>query len=134
MRLFTPKPGLGRSLSPVKKSQKKKKRLELTDAREYSRPEPFKYLTFPTPQEVSLKLDVSPVPSATDGNGVDGGCDAIRIGVERPVKGLVFDVEGEDARWSDQALDVVPGDDQVVRVWKLKGRKLKARYLGDGSA
>ena len=47
---------------------------------------------------------------------------------------MVFDVEGEDARWSDQALDVVPGDDQVVRVWKLEGRKLKARYLGDGSA
>jgi len=52
---------------------------------------------------------------------------------------LVFEVEGEDARWGDQALDVVPGDDQVVRVWKLKARKLKARklkarYLGDGSA
>jgi beta-mannosidase len=47
---------------------------------------------------------------------------------------LVLDVEGEDAKWGDQALDVVPGDDQVVRVWNLKGRKLKARYLGDGSA
>lgn len=103
----------------------------------YSRPEPFKYLTFPTPQEVALKLDVSPVPSATaDGNGaVDGGgCDEIRVGVGRPIKGLVLDVEGEGARWDDQALDVVPGDDQVVRVWNLKGRKIKARYLGDGSA
>lgn len=102
----------------------------------YSRPEPFKYLTFPTPQEVSLRLDVSLASSTEDGNGGDGleGCDAIRVGVERPIKGLVLDVEGEDAGWSDQALDVVPGDDQVVRVWNLKGRKLKARYLGDGSA
>jgi hypothetical protein len=43
-------------------------------------------------------------------------------------------VEGEDAKWSDQVLDVVPGDDQVVRVWNLNGRRVKARYLGDGSA
>lgn len=96
-----------------------------------SRPEPYKYLTFPTPQEVSLELDASPGNNGADGLG---GYDTIRIGVERPIKGLVLDVEGEDAKWSDQALDVVPGDDQVVKVWNLKGRKLKARYLGDGSA
>ena len=72
--------------------------------------------------------------SASSATGNDGGCDAIRISVERPIKGLVLDVEGEDAEWSDQALDVVPDDNQVVRVWNLKGRKVKARYLGDGSA
>jgi len=97
-------------------------------------PEPYKYLTFPTPQEVALKLDAFSVPSTVNGSGVGGGYDAVRVGVERPIKGLVLDVEGEDATWSDQALDVVPGDDQVVRVWNLKGRKLRARYLGDGSA
>jgi len=87
------------------------------------------------PQDVSLKLDVSPAFSTAGGNSaVAGGYDVIRVGVERPIKGLVLDVEGEDAKWSDQALDVVPGDDQVVKVWNLKGRKLKARYLGDGSA
>lgn len=84
---------------------------------------------------MSLKLDVSPVHSSTGGDGVDEGrYDAVRVGVERPIKGLVLDVEGEDAKWSDQALDVVPGDNQVVRVWNLKGRKIKARYLGDASA
>ena len=77
---------------------------------------------------------MSPASATADGNSaVDGGYDTIRIGVERPIKGLVLDVEGEDARWSDQALDVVPGDDQVVKVWNLKDRKLKVRYLGDGS-
>jgi len=107
--------------------QKTKKGSELTDNSGISlRPEPFKYLAFPTPEDVSLKLDVS----STE----DEGFDAIRVGVERPIKGLVLDVEGEDAKWSDQALDVVPGDDQVVRVWNLQGRELKARYLGDGSA
>jgi len=82
-------------------------------------PEPFKYLTFPTPQEVSLTLDVSSPSSAMDGGNLDGGYDTIRVGVERPIKGLVLDVDGEDTKWSDQALDVVPGDDQVVKVWNL---------------
>ena len=68
------------------------------------------------------------------GGGRYSSYDEIRVGVERPIKGLVLDVEGEDARWSDQALDVVPGDDQVVKVWNLKGREVKVRYLGDGSA
>jgi len=102
------------------------------------RPEPFKYLTFPTPREVSLRLDVFPIHlAAVDVNtGVGGSasCDGIRIGVERPIKGLILEVGGEDAKWSDQALDVVPGDDQVVRVWNLNGRRVEARYLGDGSA
>ena len=98
-----------------------------TDIGDIHRPEPFKYLTFPTPEEVSLKLDVS----STE----DGGWATIRVGVERPIKGLVLDVEGEDAKWSDQAVDMVPGDDQVVKVWNLQGRgEIKARYLGDGSA
>ena len=67
--------------------------------------------------------------------GGDSSCDAIRVGVERPIKGLVLDVEGEEVKWSDQALDLVPGDEQVVNVWNLKGRKVKARYLGsDGNA
>lgn len=76
-----------------------------------------------------------PASSVADGRNIaDRGYDAIRISVERPIKGLVLDVEGKDAKWSDQALDVVPGDDQVVKVWGLKGRKLKARYLGSTSA
>lgn len=80
-------------------------------------PEPWKYLTFPDP---GLNIDV------------DG--DEVTISVEKPVKGLILDTEGEEAEWSDQALDMFPGDTQRVTAKGLKGRKVTARYIGDGSA
>ena len=47
----------------------------------------------------------------------------------------MLDVEGEaDAVWSDQAIDLVPDDPQVVQVKGLDGRKVLVRFLGDGSA
>lgn len=80
-------------------------------------PEPWKYLTFPDP---GLRIDV------------DG--DEVTITVDKPVKGLVLDTEGDEADWSDQALDMFPGDSQVVTAKGLNGRKVTARYIGDGSA
>ena len=59
----------------------------------------------------------------------DGEC--VRLAVRKPVKGVVLDVDGEDAQWGDQMLDLVPGDPQTVRVSGLKGRKIKIRFLGD---
>jgi beta-mannosidase len=44
------------------------------------------------------------------------------------------DRAGEEVKWSDQAIDMFPGDTQVVEAKGLKGRKVKARYIGDGSA
>jgi beta-mannosidase len=52
----------------------------------------------------------------------------------KPIKGIVLDADGEDIKWSDQAIDLVPGDPQMLRAVGLKGRKVLARYLGDGSA
>ncbi len=65
-----------------------------------------------------------------------GGKDArITLSAKKPIKGLILDVEGaEDASWSDQAIDLVPDDPQVVSVQGLNGRKVTARFLGDGSA
>ena len=80
-------------------------------------PEPFKYITFPDP-----KLEI-----ASKGDQVTLNC-------QKPIKGLVLDVDGEECRWSDQAIDLFPGDEQVVNAKGLGGRKVKARYLGDGSA
>ncbi|BEI83975.1 hypothetical protein CcaverHIS002_0405790 [Cutaneotrichosporon cavernicola] len=80
-------------------------------------PEPWKYLTFPDP---GLKMVVKG--------------DEVSVSAEKPVKGLVLDVEGDECEWSDQALDLMPGDTQVVVAKGLNGREVKARYIGDGSA
>ncbi|KAI0353465.1 glycoside hydrolase family 2 protein [Trametes cingulata] len=83
-------------------------------------PEPYKYLKFPA--DVGLQIVV----------GADGA--RVQLSATRPVKGLVLDVEGADARWSDQAIDLVPDDPQTITVQGLDGRTIHARYLGDGSA
>jgi len=59
---------------------------------------------------------------------------SIELSTRRPVKGVVLDVEGEVVQWSDQAIDLVPDDPQIVKAVGLKGRQVKARFLGDGSA
>ena len=86
------------------------------------RPEPFKYISFPDIKDVGLSIAV----------GKDG--ESVELSTRKPIKGLVLDVEGDAAQWSDQAIDLVPGDDQVVRAIALNGREVKARYLGDGTA
>nr|GAT59392.1 glycoside hydrolase family 2 protein [Mycena chlorophos] len=80
-------------------------------------PEPFKFLNFGNPA-IEVKVDGEQVTLSTN----------------RPVKGLVLDVEGEDVKWSDQALDLVPDDAQTIRAEGLAGRKVLLRYLGDGTA
>lgn len=86
------------------------------------RPEPFKFIAFPKVEELGLKVAV----------GTDG--ESVTLTTEKPIKGVVLDVEGDDVQWSDQALDLFPGDAQVVRAVGLKGRDVKVRFLGDGSA
>ena len=64
--------------------------------------------------------------------GKDG--ESVELSTRKPIKGLVLDVEGDAAQWSDQAIDLVPDDPQVVSVQGLGGRQVLARFLGDGSA
>jgi beta-mannosidase len=45
-----------------------------------------------------------------------------------------MDVDGPDVKWSDQGIDLVPDDPQTIKAVGLKGRQLKLRYLGDGTA
>ncbi|KAI0263626.1 beta-mannosidase [Gloeopeniophorella convolvens] len=91
-------------------------------ARHANWPEPYKYIAFPTREEVALTVALR----------ADG--ETLEVAAARPVKGVVLEVEGAEVRWSDQALDVVPGDTQVVRARGLEGRAVKARFLGDGTA
>jgi beta-mannosidase len=60
---------------------------------------------------------------------VDG--DTVRVTAKKPAKAVMLDVEGDgdEVRWSDNALDVIPGDPQTVTVRGLNGRKVTARWL-----
>lgn len=85
-------------------------------------PEPWKYIVFPDPG-----LTITP---AEDGETLILSC-------KRPIKGIVLDVEDRstdddagECKWSDQAIDLMPGDDQMVVAQGLKGRKVKARVSG----
>lgn len=90
--------------------------------RNWVRPEPFKYIHFPDVKDLGLEI----VPT--------GDGESVSLSTQRPVKGIVLDVEGEEVRWGDQAIDLVPGDPQVVKAIGLKGRSVKNRFLGDGTA
>ncbi|KAF8915918.1 glycoside hydrolase family 2 protein [Mucidula mucida] len=85
-------------------------------------PEPFKFITFPEIAEVGLKAEVS-------ADGI-----SVMLSTNKPVKGVVLDAEGEFVKWSDQAIDLVPGDPQFVKAIGLNGRPVKMRFLGDGTA
>jgi len=56
------------------------------------------------------------------------------LSTKKPIKGLILDVDGDDVKWNDQAIDLIPDDPQVVRAIGLNGREVKVRFLGDGSA
>ncbi|KAL9712669.1 hypothetical protein Ac2012v2_003906 [Leucoagaricus gongylophorus] len=85
-------------------------------------PEPFKFIKFPPKSELGLKITV----------GQDG--ETLTLECQKPIKGIVLDVDGDDVKWSDQAIDLVPGDPQTIRAVGLNGREVQARFLGDGTA
>jgi beta-mannosidase len=64
---------------------------------------------------------------------VDEDGETVHISCKKPIKGLVMDTDGEEPTWSDQALDVFPGDPQVVRTVGLNGREILVRFLGDNT-
>lgn len=78
-------------------------------------PQPFRYVDFPDP---GLKITV------------DG--DKLEVEVTKPLKALVLsaDGEGDEVNWSDNALDVMPGDKQFVTAKGLNGRGLKYSHMG----
>ncbi|KAF5360479.1 hypothetical protein D9756_004513 [Leucocoprinus leucothites] len=96
-------------------------------ARHVNWPEPYKYVQFPDPGlKVTVKREVN-------------GSAVLRVEVERPVKSLFFSVQEADERdwevlWSDNNLDVVPGDPQEIVVKNLRQRKIQYAYLGGEKA
>lgn len=91
-------------------------------ARDVDWPQPFKYLDFS-----DRGLEVRPETTISTGEGQQ----ALKISARKPVKCLVFE-ERDGVRVSDSAMDIVPGDEQVVIVTGLheSDAPLKHRYLG----
>ncbi|GAA5938442.1 hypothetical protein JCM3775_000893 [Rhodotorula graminis] len=87
-------------------------------------PEPFEFLAFPSPSHTNLHVSLRRSRRSSPTG-------KISITADRPVKGLVLHLS-TDAKLSDNFLDIVPGDEQVVHVDGLeKETKLEWRYLGD---
>lgn len=76
-------------------------------------PEPLKYLTLPDPVIV-LDL-VSP--------------EELRIRAARPAKGVVLSA-GDGVAWSDNYLDLMPGDEQMIHAPGLAEKPVSLRWLG----
>ena len=74
-------------------------------------PEPFKYLTLPEPG----------IEMARDGA-------RLRLRAARPAKGVWLEA-GDGVGWSDNFLDLFPGDEQVIGIDGLGGREVSVRWL-----
>ena len=82
-------------------------------------PQPVKYIDFS-----GCKLTSS----------VNG--EKVWIEADRPVKGIILDVEGDDdsgLEWSDNGFDVMPGEVVGVTAKGLKGRKVTVSWYGEKS-
>ncbi|KAL0960497.1 hypothetical protein HGRIS_005535 [Hohenbuehelia grisea] len=87
-------------------------------ARSADWPQPFKHLKIPDPNLLTE---------------FDAEREVVYVRVSKPAKGVFFSVDGEDdggVEWSDNALDVMPDDPQVLEVKGLRGRQLAVAYLG----
>lgn len=84
-------------------------------ARDMDWPQPLKYLSF---EDRGIKVEFD-------------GESKIHVTTEKPVKGLVFE-EREGVLISDSAIDVAPGDEQIIKVrhFKKGDEPLSWRYLG----
>ncbi|THH31617.1 hypothetical protein EUX98_g2590 [Antrodiella citrinella] len=76
-------------------------------------PQPYRLIDFPARAE-DVHIDVVG--------------ESLTVGVDKPVKGLllsVAEVDGEDAvKWSDNNLDLIPGDPQTIVAKGLEGRRV----------
>ncbi|KAJ5778752.1 Glycoside hydrolase family 2 immunoglobulin-like beta-sandwich [Penicillium odoratum] len=90
-------------------------------ARDVDWPQPFKYINIPTPP-IEIKRSSS---SRTD------NVQTVTIAAQKPVKCLVFE-ERDGIRYSDNALDIVPGDVQQIAITGLSAdvSSLTYRFLG----
>jgi beta-mannosidase len=70
------------------------------------------------------------IPFEQDGVEIKGDGETLTISSTVPVKGLELFVEGSDVTFSDNCLDLVPGDAQVITVKALGKNKVQWKHLG----
>lgn len=82
-------------------------------------PEPLKFVHFSKTPNVLAR--------------VEG--DVVVLSADAPVKGVMLSVPmsegGEDAKWDDNLVDLVPGEEVRIGVKGLEGRKVEKRWLCD---
>ncbi len=81
-------------------------------AREVLWPEPFKYLRLPAPEIEMTRL----------------GERRLRLRATRPAKGVWLRA-GSDVQWSDNMLDLLPGEEQIIVAQGLTERTVQVRWL-----
>ncbi|KAF6759208.1 beta-mannosidase [Ephemerocybe angulata] len=95
-------------------------------------PQPYRVLDIPSASDAGVEIEVEGAPE-------DGDYALVKVRAKRPIKCLWLSVDSDEGgagdalmkgaqavRWSDNALDVVPGDEQVITVKGWNGGKNKA--------
>ncbi|HEU5367954.1 MAG TPA: glycoside hydrolase family 2 protein, partial [Ktedonobacterales bacterium] len=75
-------------------------------------PEPFKYLTLPDPELEVARLDES----------------SLRLRANCPAKGVWLSA-GPEVHWSDNMIDLLPGDEQIITAQGLGEAEVRVRWL-----
>lgn len=75
-------------------------------------PEPYKYFTFPA---AHIQLEVQG--------------DSLRIKTDAPVKGLWLEADRK-VIWDDNFIDLMPGEERIIRAEGLNGGAVHSRHLG----
>lgn len=79
-------------------------------------PEPYKYLTLSDPVLKVLRLAE----------------DKLLLRCDKPIKGLWLEARG--VQWSDNLLDLNPGDERIIEASGLGNKPLRVRYMGSRGA
>jgi len=93
--------------------------------------------TLPTGEELRSSADwpqpLKYIPFSDRGVSVYVDGEVVKLKVERPTKGVMLDVDGEDdsgLEWSDNGFDVMPGEIVNVTAKGLGGRKVVVKWYG----
>ncbi|HCI78238.1 MAG TPA: beta-mannosidase, partial [Ktedonobacter sp.] len=76
-------------------------------------PEPYKYLTLPDPEITVERLDAH----------------TLRVEAKRPAKGVWLTAH-DGVQWSDNMLDLLPNEAQIIKVHGLGNGEIQVQWLG----